>query len=250
MGQNCNGWRVAPAPVKVADEHVHVWRIGLIQPDAIFEALEDLLAEDEKARAHRFHFVRDRRRFTVARAALRQILAGCLGVDPHSVEFSTGSYGKPHLVEENLRFNLSHSGGLALVAVARDRELGVDIEELRHMDDAEALANRFFSTQESRKLLMAADSASLMRGFFECWSRKEAFIKALGEGLSHPLDSFEVTFFPDANVDLRLGSGDPGKWTLCNIDPGPGYCGAIVFERNPYGSDGPDIRLWEWQPAI
>ena len=239
-----------PASLEVADEQVHIWRIDLAQPGTILNALENLLAEDEKARAHRFHFARDRKRFTVARAALRQILAGCLGVDSHSVRFSTGPYGKPRLVEENLRFNVSHSGELALVAVARNRELGVDIEELRRMDDAEALADRFFSAPESRKLRTAADSASRIRGFFECWSRKEAFIKAIGEGLSHPLDSFEVSFFPDTVVTLRLDSGDSGKWALRNIDPGPGYCGAIVFERNPDGSADPDIHLWEWQPAF
>ena len=249
MLQSSDGWQAAPSS-PVADAHVHIWRIDLEQPDAILGALEDLLAEDEKARARRFRFVRDRRRFTVARAALRQIVAGCLGVDPHSVGFSTGPYGKPRLTEGNLRFNVSHSGGLALVAVARNRELGVDIEELRPMDDAEDLADRFFSAQESRKLRTAVDSAARIRGFFECWSRKEAFIKALGEGLSHPLDSFEVSFYPDTAVTLRLGSGDSGKWVLRNIDPGPGYCGAIVFERDACGSADPEIRLWGWQPTV
>ena len=118
------------------------------------------------------------------------------------------------------------------------------------MDDAEYLADRFFSAPESRKLRTAVDSAARIRGFFECWSRKEAFIKALGEGLSHPLDSFEVSFYPDMAVTLRLGSGDSGKWVLRNIDPGPGYCGAIVFERDACGNDDPDIHLWEWQPGV
>lgn len=249
MLQNSDGWQVTPSS-PVAGEHVHVWRIDLEQPDAILDGLEDLLAEGEKARAQRFRFVRDRRRFTVARAALRQILAGRLGVKPRSIEFSTGAYGKPYLTERTFRFNVSHSGGLALVAVARNRELGVDIEELRPMDDAEELADRFFSASESRKLRAAPDSASRIRGFFECWSRKEAFIKALGEGLSHPLDSFEVSFYPDTAVTLRLGSGDSGKWVLRNIDPGPGYCGAIVFERGPCGSADPDIHLWKWQPGV
>ena len=250
MLQNRDAWRVGSGFPQVGNKQVHVWRIALTQPEAVLHSLEDLLAEDERARAHRFHFDRDRRRFTVARAALRQILAGRLGVNPHSVEFSTGPYGKPHLTEGDLRFNVSHSGGLALIAVARNRELGVDIEELRPMDDAEALADRFFSAQESRKLRMAPDSTSRIRGFFECWSRKEAFIKAIGEGLSHPLDSFEVSFFPDTAVTLQLSSGDAGKWALHNIDPGPGYCGAIVLERDPDGNTEPDICLWEWQPAV
>ena len=124
-------WPAASAPGEIADEHVHVWRVDLIQPDATVTELERLLTDGERDRGRRFYFARDRRRFIVSRAALRHILSVSLLAPPPSIEISTGSYGKPKLIEGDLRFNVSHSGSLALIAVARNRELGIDVEELR-----------------------------------------------------------------------------------------------------------------------
>ena len=239
-------WNTAPRSVNVSED-IHVWRVDLEQPESVIRDSERLLAREEQEKAHRFRFVDHRQRFTVTRVAVRQILSSCIGVDPRSIEFATGSHGKPYITSRTLQFNVSHSHARALVAVARGCEIGVDVEKIRDIEDAQVLANRFFSSAEARRLSAASDAASLTRGFFECWTRKEAFVKAIGEGLSHPLDSFEVTFFPETKADLRLGAAHLGKWALRNIDLGPGYCGAVAFECEVgTGVSQRDIKLWEW----
>ncbi len=231
----------------VIDHDIYVWRVDLADPAANPDELKNLLAENERSRALEFKFLRDSRRFTVARAALRHILATVLNTEPHSLQLSTGSYGKPGLANGSLRFNLSHSGDLALIAVAWERELGIDVEEMRAMDDFLSIAKRFFAPQEAQRFAAMTDSAMITRAFFECWTRKEAFIKATGEGLSRPLDSFHVTFFPDELPDLHIDSGDSAHWTLADINPGPRYCGALVYELL---ADCPIPRIIQrqWQP--
>jgi 4'-phosphopantetheinyl transferase len=232
----------------VSDGSVHIWRVSAVQEPAAIYDLEQLLSDEERARAWRFHFARDRNLFTVTRAALRQILGACLGIAPSMVLFAAGPFGKPCLPDGGVRFNVSHSGSLALIAVARDREVGVDVEAVRHIEDAASIATRFFSADESRKIGALLNSSSLPRAFFECWTRKEAFIKALGEGLSHPLDTFDVTFFPDKPVALRVHGDERCGWTLINIDPGPGYCGALVTENTGSDDSNPSVCLWDWTP--
>jgi len=231
----------------VIDYDIYVWRVDLAHPAADPNELKNLLANNERSRALEFKFLRDSKRFIIARAALRQILAMVLNAEPHSLQLSTGSYGKPGLAKENLRFNLSHSGDLALIAVARERELGIDVEEMRPMDDLRSIAKRFFAPQEAQRIAAMTDSATITRAFFECWTRKEAFIKATGEGLSRPLDSFRVTFFPDCLPELRIDSEDSAHWKLVNINAGPRYCAALVYELLP---DYPIPRILQrqWQP--
>jgi 4'-phosphopantetheinyl transferase len=239
-------WGVPPARPSLAGGRVHVWRIELPQPPAVVDRLESLLTEEESARARLFHFARDRRSFTVARGATRQILSRYTGAHPRRLTFARGPFGKPFLPDQKLRFNLSHSGSWALLAVANGREVGVDIEEIRPLDDAATIAARFFSPGESGKLrgVLGSDIGDV--AFFNCWTRKEAFIKAVGEGLSHPLNTFEVTFLPGEGVELHLESGAAHSWTLTALQVSAHYSAALVMENlTPEGAD-PAIARWHW----
>jgi 4'-phosphopantetheinyl transferase len=227
-------------------QDIHVWRLEPMRPDANPDELKDWLSEDEKRRARQFHFARDCTRFIVVRAALREILSAILGTEPGSLRFAAGPYGKPLLMKRDLQFNVSHSGAMALIAVARDRELGIDIEEMRQLRDPVALAKRFFAPEEAQQIEGITNTA-IRRAFFECWTRKEAFIKAIGEGLSHPLDSFRVTFFPDEIAELRVHSEKPVQWSLVDLNPGRGYCAALVFEQHT-NDTLPRIIQHEWEP--
>jgi 4'-phosphopantetheinyl transferase len=180
--------------------------------------LARLLSADEGERAGRFAFERDRRRYVVARARLRQLLGERLGAAPESLRFVYHAHGKPALArcpgQRDLRFNVSHCGEVAAYAFADGREVGVDIEEVRALPDADALAMRFFSPDE-RAAYLSLPRQARPRGFFNCWTRKEAFVKALGAGLSQPLDAFDV-------------SRAPGGCSLSSFEPVPGLIGAVA----------------------
>ena len=217
---------------------MHVWRIALDRGDG--DSLRSGLSSDELARAARFHFERDRTRFSVARAALREILAHYLGASPAEIAFVYGDHGKPALAppDGDLRFNLSHSHDLALCAVARGREVGVDVERIRELDDLEELSRRVFSAREQAALRRLPEPNRLA-GFFTAWARKEAFIKALGEGLSHPLERFDVSLEPDRPARLERIDGDAeraARWTLAAVEVEAGHTAALVVEA-------PDLRL-------
>jgi 4'-phosphopantetheinyl transferase len=211
---------------------IRVWRVHLDRPPASFDRLEQLLSPDEVDRARRFHFEPDRRRFTVARGALRTILGGYLQMNPMSIVFDYGAQGKPFLAAaaSSIRFNVAHSGELALVAVSRERELGVDVEFVRALTGAEQIPERFFSPRE------AAVFRSLPRdlvepAFFACWTRKEAYIKARGGGLSIPLDRFDVSLEPGKPAALLEVRDDPieaSRWGMVELQPASGYAGALV----------------------
>ena len=166
-----------------------------------------MLAPDEAARAARFHFDRDRRRYIVARGTLRRLLEQYLNIDARLITMRNGPQGKPNLVGDALQFNVSHSGGVGLFAFCRDAAVGVDVEQIRPMADALALAGRFFAPEEQEMLSRApADARDAV--FFRVWTCKEAFIKALGEGLSHPLDAFSVAI-DDPPGFMRMDRDDP-----------------------------------------
>jgi 4'-phosphopantetheinyl transferase len=223
---------------------IQVWVIALDQPPGVLAQGQSVLSPPEQARANRFFRSLDRDRFILAHAALRRILAARLDVEPRSLHFVEGAHGKPALAGCSLRFSLAHAGGLALVATVRNRELGVDLEPIRAFDDALSLARRFFSPGEVRKL-QATPALDLPRAFFECWTRKEAFVKATGLGLSYPLDSFDVTFFPEETVALSSAQRDLSQWALYDLSPAPGYSGALAFERLP-ATPPPEITLLPW----
>lgn len=187
-----------------------------LDPGAV-AALAGWLHDDECRRAGRFRLARDRRRYVVARGLLRQLLAARLGTHPRAVEFSYGAHGKPCLAPgsavEDLRFSVSHCGELALFAFSRGREVGVDVEAVLPMRDADAVARHFFSRSELRAYRELEPSAR-DAGFFTCWTRKEAYLKALGGGLQSSLNEF----------------GAPPGWSLRNFSPAPGHAAALAVE--------------------
>ncbi len=215
-----------PAPDLPSGDEVHLWTFRL-DPEPDDAAV---LAPDETVRANRFHFQRDRRRFIAGRARLRQILGAYLHRPPHLLQFRYGASGKPS-VPGPLAFNLSHSADFAAIAVARF-ELGIDIECVRPIE--EAVAERFFAADEVARL-RALPQPQQTAAFFACWTRKEAYVKALGDGLLLPLDCFSVSLEPDAPARL-LRTGDdpaePSRWQLHHFVPAPGLLGAIAARRH------------------
>jgi 4'-phosphopantetheinyl transferase len=196
--------------------------------------LESLLSTQELNRADRFALDRERRRFIVARATLRRMLGQRLQIRPEKIELAYRTRGKPalapSLANSGLRFNVSHHGEFAVYAFALGHEVGIDVEEIRDIPDADGIVGLVFSQRE-REMYDALDAPDKPRGFFNCWTRKEAFIKALGTGLSYPLDSFAVSLAPDEPARFIHINGAPGidcGWTLHAFEPQPGLIGALV----------------------
>ena len=210
---------------------VHVWQASLEEPPDRVAALIAVLSEDERHRAERFQFERHRRRFVVARATLRDILARYTGRAADALVFAYGALGKPALAGGGPRFNVSHSEERAVFAIAPG-EVGVDVEALREVAGADRIAERFFSVPE-REELRALPAASRTEGFFTCWTRKEAYVKARGEGLAHPLDAFAVSAAPGSPAHIRSTSaeaGDVARWSLAGLPVGGGFVGAVALE--------------------
>ena len=198
--------------------------------------LSQWLSGDELLRANRFVFERDRRRYIVGRAHLRYQLGLRLGVRPEVVEFVYGKYGKPALSLRfegaGLRFNVSHSEDMAVYAFSFGREIGVDVEAIRQVHDADEIAGRFFSAREN-EAYSGLDIADKPLGFFNCWTRKEAFIKAIGDGLQYPLDRFDVNLAPGEPARILRVNGTQGDacgWQIEEFSPAPGFVAAVVFE--------------------
>jgi len=226
-------WAFPPETVAPSRDQVHLWKVWLTYAGPELQFLEQILASDEQARADRFHFERDRRRFIAARGQMRMILAGYVGVSARALIFSYGARGKPFLREpleaEALKFNLSHSGELALLAVTRDRDIGVDLEEVRFLDDDESIAERFFSPRENAAL-RAVRQPERLEAFFSCWTLKEAYVKATGDGLARPTNSFDVSCEPAHLLGVEGGSQEVSRWSLVKLAPEPGYVGALAVE--------------------
>ncbi|MGE0596399.1 MAG: 4'-phosphopantetheinyl transferase superfamily protein [Hyphomonadaceae bacterium] len=207
-----------------------------------------VMSAEERARADRFVFPQHRRRYIHGRGRLREILARYTGVPAQDISFTLSAYDKPSLADAGapgLHFNLSHSGDLAALGVSADVELGVDIEWIRLLK--EDISARYFSTSECEVLHALAESEQA-RAFFECWTRKEAYIKASGEGLSIPLDSFDVAFGPGVTPRfLRIDQPqphDPADWALFAFEPQPDCMGAIAAK-----TDGRELRVTVRSPA-
>jgi 4'-phosphopantetheinyl transferase len=237
--------RVPPRP---QDLEIHLWLVDLHPPPAAVSALGDLLDDAEQQRAGRFHFERHRRRFTVRRGVLRALLGAYLDREPAALRFEEGPKGKPSLSTTDnpsglLRFNLSDSEDQALIAVGEGAELGVDIESLDRASDLDGLAERFFSTDE-HAALAALPSEQYTAGFFRAWTRKEAYLKAIGTGLSTPLDACTVTVGarePARFVRIEGQPGEAGHWSLHHLEPAPGYLGALALRRH-----GNRLRRFRW----
>ncbi len=215
-------------------DEVHVWAASRDDATVAEVAiLRALLTDEERRRADRFVAPVDQRRFAVGRGRLRQVVGRYLDQDPGSIRFATNPHGKPRLDGTALRFNLSHSGSLMLLALTLDRELGVDIEQVRPDFGGEAIARRFFAPREVESLL-SLPPADRTLAFFHGWTRKEAYIKAQGKGLAMPLDEFEVEIRPDRPARLNATHPDPdeaGRWTLVELLAPHGYVAALCVQN-------------------
>jgi len=230
------------------DGEVDVWQAALAQPAEKVARLAQILSEDELERAQRFYFEKDRTHFMVARGFLRCTLAAYLGVRPERLCFKYNAFGKPSLALPRiswLRFNLSHAGEIALLAVTAGREIGIDVELIRPGMAEESIPERLFSQSEV-DLLRSLPQEHQDNGFFDCWTRKEAFVKAKGQGLSIPLDEFDVSFapgLPAALLQVRADPGEVARWSMHALRMRAGYAGALVVE-----GDGVRIRRLTFDP--
>jgi len=241
---NCP-WPEAPARPVLAGDEVHVWCASLDQPSAKYA---DLLSGDEQARAQRFRFEQEQRRFVVGRGLLRTILGRYLNLPPQNLVLKYGEYGKPELaLESSLQrssFNLSHSGDLVLYAFTCEIEIGIDLEQIHPIPDVQQLAEQFFSPLE-RAELDALPAQRKLEAFFSGWTRKEAYLKARGDGLVYPLDQFSVALAPEEPARLIRVKDEPqelARWSLQTISPAPtpGYVATLAVA-------GHALRLAQWQ---
>lgn len=206
-----------------------------VRPEAL-RARAAVLSDEEGDRARRFVFDRDRRRYIVARGVLRELLGARLGVRPHTIELAYGERGKPalgpRLADSGLRFNVSHCEDVAVYAFSSAGDVGVDVEAVRTMPDADDVATRVFSGRENAAY-RALDPCDRPLGFFQCWTRKEAFIKALGDGMYYPLDRFDVSLAPGEPAKLlrvEQSPEDRRRWRMTGFSPVPGFVAALVAE--------------------
>jgi 4'-phosphopantetheinyl transferase len=243
-------WRAPPAELTFPSDRIDIWRLRVDSDELPNEGLGSILAADEVARASRFHFDKDRNRYTRGRTALRILLGRYLAVAPGEIRFQYENHGKPEIAQPDnprgLRFNSSDSGGLVLMAVTAGTVLGIDVERLRPVPDLVTIATRFFSAREVQALL-AVSEGKRQEAFFACWTRKEAFLKATGVGLSYPLSAFSVTVDPDSPAEmLELGAEKDAaaKWSLRDLHPGEGYRAALAWEGGFRR-----IELWTFNPS-
>jgi len=242
-------WREYPAAghLFLKRDEAHVWRVSLVTEDTAVSSLRGVLSPDECEKADRFHFRKDRDAFTITRAVLRLLLGQATQRDPLEIRFEHGPQGKPMLpagFKPDVRFNVSHSNHIALIAIVLEKEVGVDVEFIRSLRGDKDIPERFFSPREVAAL-RALPEGRQEEAFFACWTRKEAYIKARGGGLSIPLDQFDVSLAPDAPAALLEVRGDPRearRWGMCELKPGEGYAAAIVCEGRDW-----ELQCWEWR---
>jgi 4'-phosphopantetheinyl transferase len=236
------GWHVAPGDLELSATQLDVWRIPVNDiGDEVLSRMESLLSADELKRAWRFHFRQDRIEYTTARSSLRRILARYTRSDPRQLALTYAAMGKPMLADSAISFNLSHSHGLAVCAVAMGREVGIDVERVRERASCDQIAERFFSPREFAAYRKVSAEERL-RAFFECWTRKEAFLKARGSGLAFPLDQFDVSLGPGKPAALLHVANEPdapARWIMANLDLGANHIGALAHA-------GPALALRMW----
>jgi 4'-phosphopantetheinyl transferase len=256
-------WSNPPEVLNIQPDQVDIWRISLNLPLETVSSLGSALSADESLRAARFHSPDNRNRYITAHGCQREILARYLDCNPGQLRFSTNKHGKPALQGSELAFNLSHSGDFALLAVSSGRQVGIDVERIRPDKELERIAERFFSPIEVSEL-MALLPGQRLPAFFDCWTRKEAYIKAQGLGFSLPLDSFDVSLTPGQPASLRAtrpNSHDAARWTMLSLTIDPGYAAAVAVSDSPISDDivamadvqkrastenKLEFRLWNW----
>jgi 4'-phosphopantetheinyl transferase len=232
-------WSLTFVGEELAADDAHVWRVSLDQPADMIAKLAPLLTRDERHKAERFHRPTDRRWFIAGRGILRKIISAYLALAPDEVRFVCNEYGKPFIADDQnrgaLSFNLSHSNGMALYAVTRGRRVGIDVEYMREDFATLEVAAHFFSKDEFEALKATAIDRRT-EAFFNCWSRKESYIKAIGMGVSYPLDGFTVSLTPDASPALLKVDADAteaARWKIYELDVAEGYAAALIVENPP-----------------
>jgi 4'-phosphopantetheinyl transferase len=237
-------WRDVTLPSRLAFRgraEVHVWATcshwhGKPSVDRSLA----ILSEQERQRASKFALDRDQHEYLVAHAMLRTMLARYLRCAPEDVAFANGHHGKPVCQNDlGYTFNLAHGQGAIVLAVTAGHDVGIDVEQVRPVSDIDGLARRFFAPDEVARL-SSFDETQRDRAFFELWTRKEAYLKCLGLGLSHPLDSFEVTF--GLGAAFRLRGGEPGPWSLFHLAPFPNSVGALAVRADAVRLYGGVVR--------
>ena len=249
MVRAVSSWNAPPDSITLLSDEIHVWRASFHQLAPYQSRFHPLLSEDEKGKARRYKFEDNRSEYILGRGFLRHLLGKYLDQDPASLHFVYSPYGKPSLLGEagpqRLVFNVSHSHGIILLAFSRGRELGIDLERIRPESTHDGVAERFFSRQEVSTLRSLPEHAQPL-GFFNCWTRKEAYIKARGEGLSLPLNQFDVSLVPGepaALLESRVDPADINKWTLHALHMGTQYAAAVAVEGHEWR-----LKCWDWKP--
>ena len=245
MSSEAEIWQTAPAQITFPSDRIDTWRVCLLSPELSERDGRDLLTPDEIARASRFYFEDDRRRFVSCRVALRILLGRYLETSPAEIRFHYEKHGRPEIAfpqdTGGLRFNVSDSGDLALIAIGAGRAIGVDLEKIRHLPDLLELARGFFSAREVAAILAVSEDKR-HDAFFACWTRKEAFLKATGMGLMYPLSAFSVSVDPDGPAELLEVGEDgnaAGQWSIKDTHPGEGFRGALAW------TGGARVEFWQ-----
>ena len=242
-----DSWAKAPVRMMLDGTTVDIWKVVLEASAVERECMSAILSADEIARAGRFHFERDRHRYISCRGALRKILARYLSIEATDLSFSYSEHGKPFLGDtkstDGITFNLSHSSATGVIAVSRNRRVGIDIEFPRQGIEMAALARRYFSQWEAARL-ESLRGEDLTAAFFSVWTRKEAYVKARGDGLSLPLGQFDVSIDPDEASLLRTrhDPDDCNRWIMKSIPVNPGSFCTLVAE-SPLGR----VRNWHFR---
>lgn len=232
-------WQLPPEELSIDADQIHIWRFWLDLPDEQLEDLRQILSEDQFRRARGFRFLRDQNRFVATHGRIREILSGYLALAPERIRFVYNKHGKPELENrsetERLRFNLSHSEDVALLGISGGFRVGVDIERTKPDRSTEGIARRFFTPNEL-DVLNTLPEDQRVAAFYRCWTRKEAYIKAQGEGLSIPLNQFEVSISleePPQIVNIRGNVNEATRWSLHHLEPMEGYVAALAVEGHP-----------------
>jgi 4'-phosphopantetheinyl transferase len=239
-------WDPPPRSLEPARDEVHLWRARLDLPSRQLDELWHTLDDAERLRAGRLLRRRDRNAMVAARGMLRDVLSRYVDLPPAGVRFAYGPYGKPLLLDGSdparVRFNLAHSGDVALCAVALDVEVGIDIELVRPNVDVVGIAERFFSASEAERL-RALDGELRSKAFFACWTRKEAYVKATGRGVGLRLDFVAAGAVPDGPTAVPMVNEEAARarWLLFDVNVGPRYAAALATIAPPSR-----LRLWQW----
>jgi 4'-phosphopantetheinyl transferase len=237
-----------PCDLELKEGEIHIWCVGLEQPLSRLQKFSQILNADERRRAERFLFEQDRRYFVSRHGTLRTILGRYLKIAPSELNFHHGTHGKPALAwtsyEAPIHFNLSHSRGVALFGFTRGHAIGVDIEYLHDIPEMEQIAERFFSMKEN-EVFRTLPRSQKKEAFFHCWTCKEAFMKAIGDGLSRPLDTFDISLVPGEPTKLLSIEGDSkeaSQWSIQDFKPIPNYVSAFAVRRHDF-----ETKRWQWK---